>query len=102
MEVCSRERLPRNTALRNSIRCYMLVTEDDINEHSQNLLISFFEAKDVYENAVEMSNNAVSDLHKSVMDLVVKSTRERYVIRHTHMRIIATEFMSSINDYRWN
>ena len=80
----------------------MLMTDDAINEHSQNLLISYFEAKDVYEKAVEMSNNAVSESHKSVMDLVVKDTYEKYVIRHTHMKIIAQEFLSSINDYRWN
>lgn len=80
----------------------MLMTDDVINEHSQNLLISYFEAKDVYEKAVEMSNNAVSDLHKSVMNLLVKDTYEKYVIRHTHMKIIAQEFLSSINDYRWN
>lgn len=80
----------------------MLITDDAINEYSQNLLISYFEAKDVYEKAVQMSKGAVSESHKSVMDLVVKDTYERYVIRHTHMRIIAQEFMSSMNDYRWN
>lgn len=80
----------------------MLMTDDAINEHSRNLLISYFEAKDVYEKAVEMSNNAVSDLDKSVMNLLVKDTYEKYVIRHTHMKIIAQEFLSSINDYRWN
>ena len=78
------------------------MTDDAINEYSQNLLISYFEAKDVYEKAVQMSKDAVSESHKSVMDLVVKDTYERYVIRHTHMRIIAQEFISSINDYRWN
>lgn len=80
----------------------MLMTDDAINEHSQNLLESYFEAKDVYEKAVEMSKDAVSESHKSVMDLVVKDTYEKYVIRHTHMKIIAQEFLSSINDYRWN
>lgn len=80
----------------------MLITDDAINEYSQNLLISYFEAKDVYEKAVQMSKDTVSESHKSVMDLVVKDTFERYVIRHTHMRIIAQEFMSSMNDYRWN
>lgn len=80
----------------------MLMTDDAINEHSQNLLISYFEAKDVYEKAVEMSKDAFSESHKSVMDLVVKDTYEKYVIRHTHMKIIAQEFLSSINDYRWN
>lgn len=80
----------------------MLMTDNEINEHSQNLLISYFEAKDVYEKAVEQSKYATGESHKSVMDLVVKDTFERYVIRHTHMRIIAQEFISSINDYRWN
>lgn len=80
----------------------MLMTDDAINEHSQNLLESYFEAKDVYEKAVEMSKDAVSESHKSVMDLVVKDTYEKYVIRLTHMEIIAQEFLSSINDYRWN
>lgn len=80
----------------------MLITDNEITKHSDKLLLSFFKAKDVFIASLEMSNRSATDLHGSVMALIVKGNYEKYVIRYTHMKIIENEFKSSINNHRWN
>jgi hypothetical protein len=81
----------------------MLLTTEYAEEIAKDLLCKFLDAQDRHNSASKLAKGSNKDtpFRNSIRELKC-ITFQDVSIRYAHMRIMAEELRSSLEDYRWN